>query len=85
MTTIQFPEALEAAARADKAEAALRKFRHGIPRIDHTPTRLFPSGPDAVQKHDAWWQDYFNRANEIVKEEACAALPESALPKKEVG
>lgn len=57
-------------------EKALERFRHGIPRIDHNPTRLFPRGPDAVALHDGWWQSYFDHANDIVKEEVAAALPQ---------
>lgn len=63
--------------RCDRLEEALERFSVlGIPRIDHTPTRFYDRENAGQMVTDQWWQEYFNRANENVKQDARAALTE---------
>lgn len=58
----------------DELAAALREFAvHGIPRIDHNPTRLFYRTPE-TEATEKFWSNYFATANRHVKEDAAAAL-----------
>lgn len=68
---------IAAEAEVTRLTAELRKFAvHGIPRIDHNPTRLMARDNADAMKVEEFWQDYFAQANENVKDEAKRALGE---------